>query len=641
MSNFTREMPHRPAHLALVPPSSARAPRVAPRRPSPASPRTSPSPPRTLPPPLAPAAKRPPQLRLVSLSQATLQRAAAPLVTPAPARPLLRVVPKHAPPAPPAPAGRRSMCQLLLAFAIERVVFTPLPPLLLLCAFVLATPALARAQPSRPADAAAPASSGPPDEAGPAEAPPVELSPAELTAEVASLKESLGEARQELHELTSRSRENEQIMEELERKLAVQRVSWSAEYRATLSSFRFEGYSPDGARDADGTPREVTLKNLEQWTHRARLSLQADAGEALRFRARMSVFKRFGESAERIFSDGGSSRNLRDTTVRLDRFWIDWFITQKLSLSLGRISSTDGSPAELRENLERPASTFSAGLIDREYDAAVLTYQLGPLLVRGFYAGWQFARAEESYATLPFLARNSEPVRFYGAGVLWRPGRPRVPSLDLTAYWSPAFRAFPPFAFTPPGGMPVEPSKVPRSIGSVGGVSALVLSRDLIRGLDAFAALSLTHLDPNGKAVEYPIGPGGASIPVLVLSSTGAATHKGYQLYGGVRYTVPWGGGRAPRIGGELTWGSRYLANFSTNTSDLFSRLGVRGRTYDVYALQPISEALFARLSFTFIDHDYTPPAGGALGVTPMLGGTSPETKREITAVNLMLNAAF
>lgn len=81
--------------------------------------------------------------------------------------------------------------------------------------------------------------------------------------------------------------------------------------------------------------------------------------------------------------------------------------------------------------------------------------------------------------------------------------------------------------------------------------------------------------------------------------------------------------------------------NFSTPSSELISRLGVRGRTYDVYVLQPFSDALFARLSFTVIDHDYAPPAGGALGLVPMLGGTAPETKRTIRGVNLTLDAAF
>ena len=76
-------------------------------------------------------------------------------------------------------------------------------------------------------------------------------------------------------------------------------------------------------------------------------------------------------------------------------------------------------------------------------------------------------------------------------------------------------------------------------------------------------------------------------------------------------------------------------------STDLLTRLGVRGRTYDLYAIQPIYPQLFARLSWTMIDHDHAPPIAGALGLIAPLGGTSPAIKRTIHGVNLMLNATF
>jgi Protein of unknown function (DUF3373) len=492
--------------------------------------------------------------------------------------------------------------------------------------------------PAAPPAPALPAPATPPSLPTPPPEPELAAAPSE---ELAALHASLAAANLALADLSTRMRETEKIVEELERKTAQQRLAWSADYRVTLSSFRYSGYALDGSRDADGTPREVTLKNLEQWTHRARLSLQADAGTTLRFRARMVVFKRFGETAAVTIFDGATGRVPRDATVRFDRFWLDWFLTERLSLSVGRISSTDGTPAELRENLDRPAATFTVGLIDREYDAVVMTYQLGPALLRGFYTGWQFQRKEDVTSSLPFLARNSEPVRIYGAGLQLRSSKPRIPSLDLTAYLSPHFRAFPPLDLPQPDGTVISPSKVPSSIGAIGGVTALLLSRDLVKGLDAFAAASFSHLDPNGETIDFPIGPGGASTPVLALASSDADTHIGYQLYGGVRVTSPWGGARAPKLGAEMTYGSRYLVNFATPTSDLLTRLGVRGRTYDAYYIQPIYPSLFARLSWTLLDYEHAPPVGGALGFVAALGGTAPETKRDIMGVNLALHAAF
>ena len=443
-----------------------------------------------------------------------------------------------------------------------------------------------------------------------------------------------------IEELSDRVRELEDIVGELERKTALQRLGWSADYRITLSSFRYEGESPDGARNADGTPRKVVLDNQEQWTHRARLSLQTDPTGSLRFRARLVVFKRFGDSAFVPVLESSAGRVPRDATARFDRFWIDWFLTQRWSLSLGRISATDGSPSELRENLDRPASTLSLGLIDREYDAVAATYQVGNLLLRGFYLSWQFQRADDIYTSLPFLARSEAPMRTYGAAVQYRSTTPAIPNFDITAFISPRFRALPPLDL-PIGGRLVSPTYVPNSLGRVMGATALLLWRDMVKGLDAFLAGSISHVNPNGESLRYPIGPDGASIPVLTLTSADSDSHVGLQVYSGFRLTMPFGGKHAPKTGFEFTFGNRNILSFATPTSDLVTRLGLRGRTYDLYYIQPIYSNLFARLSATILDYDYTPPLGGALGFVPELGGTHQESDRMIRGFNLALHASF
>ena len=443
-----------------------------------------------------------------------------------------------------------------------------------------------------------------------------------------------------IEELTSRVSELEDIVGELERKTALQRLGWSADYRITLSSFHYEGESPDGARNPDGTPKQVELSNQEQWTHRARLSLQADPAGNIRFRARLTVFKRFGDSAFVPVLESSAGRVPRDATARFDRFWIDWFLSSRWSLSLGRISTTDGSPSELRENLDRPASTLSLGLIDREYDAVAATYQVGNLLLRGFYLSWQFQRPDDVYSSLPFLARSEKPMRTYGAAMQYRSTTPAIPNFDITAFISPRFRALPPLDL-PIGGRLVAPSYVPSTLGTVMGATALLLWRDMVKGLDAFLAGSMSYVDPSGEALEYPIGPDGASIPVLTLTSADSDDHLGLQIYTGFRLTMPFGGKRAPKTGFEFTFGNRNIPTFATPTSDLVTRLGLRGRTYDLYYIQPIYENLFVRVSATILDYDYVPAIGGALGYTPALGGTHQESDRMLRAFNLALHASF
>ncbi len=175
----------------------------------------------------------------------------------------------------------------------------------------------------------------------------------------------------------------------------------------------------------------------------------------------------------------------------------------------------------------------------------------------------------------------------------------------------------------------------------MGAGTLLLLWRDLVPGLDLFGSGAVSFADPNGKAIEYPLGPNGEDVPVLALVSSDSDEHLGYHAYGGIRYTLPVGGKHAPRLGFEATYGSRYIVTFSTPTSDLVTRIGVRGQTYDGYVIQPIYENLFVRLSYTLLDYNYAPAIGGGLGFVEAYGGTAPPTERTIQGLNAMLHATF
>jgi hypothetical protein len=465
---------------------------------------------------------------------------------------------------------------------------------------------------------------------------------AEAPAGSADPEDDEATAPNDVADLRERVEQLEDIVQDLERKAAAQRLGWSADYRVTLSSFRYRGDALDGSRQPDGAPRQVDLRNNEQWTHRVRLSIQAAPSSKLRFRARLVAFKRFGDTSFTPLLDAAQSRVPHDAAARFDRFWLDWFATDRLSLSLGRISTSDGSPAELRENLEQPAASISLGFTDAEFDAIAMTYRLGSLLLRTSYISLQFQRPDDPFGMLPFLAKDETPVRIYAASLLVRSSGGALPTAELSAYINPRFRSIYPLPpVLGPDGTPLRPTSSPRSFGKLGAGSLLLLWRELLPGLDLFTSASVSFADPNGEAIEYPLGPGGASVPVFALVGHDADTQLGYQLYGGLRYRLPFGGVRAPKLGFEATHGSRYLVLFTTPTSDLVTRIGVRGDTYDAYYIQPIYANLFARLSYTRIDYSHSPPLGGGLGLTAPFGGTAPEARRLIQGVNLLLHASF
>lgn len=461
---------------------------------------------------------------------------------------------------------------------------------------------------------------------------------------------------EDLAELRHRAVELERRLEEVEKVAAGQRLEWSGDYRASVVSYRYHGEAPDGARNPDGSPVVQDLDNVEQWLHRLRFAIKAEPHPTLRVRARLAMFKRFGTNTATSFAqDSSESRIPRDTVMRIDRAWLDWFITPEVALSIGRISYADGSPAELREFSPKPDATWGQQMVDGEYDTIDLTvHPARAMLARLFYASWSFPRQDDLFsANLP-LNDGTENLRIIGGNVDLYP----LPDDDLTvqlgAYHVPQFRPFtiplrmpgpnPSNAPPPLDGSLRFPSAKPASLGRYSNVSVLAVWRDIERsGVDLFAAGALGILDPNGEAISYPLGPNGEAVPVLTLASADSTDHLTSFVFVGGRLRLPFGGARAPRVGVEYNRGSRYMISFATPTANLTNKLAARGQAVEAYWIQPINKALFARLDWTFIDTAYV---GGFFGpghpaVAAMFGGTARPIDQQLHAVSLTLDTRF
>lgn len=494
-------------------------------------------------------------------------------------------------------------------------------------------------------------------EPAPAE-PPAEPPPDTTPAPATSAPEAPADDR--LEALKARVRELEDRVDEVEKHAALQRLELGGDYRTTLSSFWYHGASPDSNPYAP--PTVIDDRNQEQWLHRVRLMLKAQPSSRFRFRGRMVVFKRFGaNTATPSPQDFSESRIPRDTALRMDRFWLDWFLTPKLALSFGRISYSDGSPAELRENLVQPDATWGLTMVDGEYETVDLTYQpIRAVLLRGFYASWAFPRNDDLFSSNLFLNNGTDNLRIIGgnADII-------VPTAklfaQLGAYYVPKFRPFTipipnPMPPANPGNNPppldgslVFPTAMPDSLGSYANLSLFVMLRDL-GGLDVFAGGALGFLDPNGEAIGYPLAPDGSAVPVLALASAdrGASGTTKF-FYTGARYALPVGSARAPKIGAEYNYGSRYHISFAQPTDTLTNKLANRGSAIEAYIIQPIDERTFLRASWLFIDTKYT---GGFFGAPdpdpasgqPPHGGTAPPVNPDgqtLHALSLTLHASF
>lgn len=465
-------------------------------------------------------------------------------------------------------------------------------------------------------------------------------------------------------QLRQRTRELEKRVDELEKKGALQRLELSGDYRTSLARYWYHGDSPDSNPLVPSDHRAVDLENREQWLHRVRFMIKAQPSERFRFRGRMSVFKRYGTNTTTPSPvDFSQGRVPSDTSVRMDRFWLDWFVTDKVALSFGRISYSDGSPAELRESLEKPDATWGLTMVDGEYETVDVTAQVAPqLLVRGFYASWAFPRNDDLFSSSLFLDSSVPNLRILGGNADLNLPEQKL-FAQLGAYVVPEFRPFsiplpnPAFYLNPAAnptnapppldGSLVFPSTLPESLGWYANLSLFVMLRDL-HGIDAFAGGALGFLRPNDEAISYrgfdPMGRVDANglpieVPMLTLVgadrgmwvpdgqgglvySTGAkADHTTTFLYLGGRWTVPAGGVYAPKIGLEYNRASRYAISFAQTGDLLTNKLATRGSAWEAYVIQPIGERAFLRLDWMYIDAKYTSGMPGNIaGATGFFG---------------------
>ncbi len=492
-----------------------------------------------------------------------------------------------------------------------------------------------------------------------------------------------------VEELEERLRDAEDLLDKIETRSLLQRIQWSGDYRTLVTNSRYSGPSIDGARDPmTGAPVPVDLQNDEQWLHRVRLNLEAQPYKDLRFTGRLTMFKRFGTNTATLFAqDASESRIPRDSTPRFERAWIDWFFHEKAALSLGRISYSNGSPNEIRENLEESDASWGLHMVDGEYETINLTVSpTENILARAFYISWAFPVEGDVNSFFLPLTNGTKALRIVGGNVDIK--MPSVGGLtQLGAYVVPKFRPFtvpiPNFIPAPnPNNAPPPfdgslnfPSKKSPTLGAYANLSALVMLKDIGgSGLDLFASAAIGFLKPEpGAAIFYDVDnflapPGSPKIqdfPVLGLSSAEKCwnqipinpmmpgplitpkaeceTTRSYFGYFGARYKLPLKSKKAPKIGFEYNFASKHWISFNVSRMDLTNKLANRGSSFEGYVIFPFNDFLFARIHALTIQTDYDNgffgPIPNAPG-TPFAGTAAPKDA-QLTVFGAAMNAKF
>jgi len=366
------------------------------------------------------------------------------------------------------------------------------------------------------------------------------------------------------------------------------RLHWFGDYRLIVNNFHV--YDRE-----QGSGSSELFTDL--WTHRLRLGMSWEIMDKVRFYGRLVFMKNFGELIEKpIFFDSQTTRFPRDTSLRIERAYIDWFITDWFVFTAGRVAAPEGPPAELKENTERSA-TWGVQMVEAEFEVVMLTTYLTALLpdtyLRLFYMPFSSVTNIDPFDD-DSLFRDIGISPMHAFGSLLELKIPAIgPNLvQVGVVYNPEFKTrFLPLFDT----LPKAP--FPNTLGWFVSASALIEMKDIARsGLDLFAAYNFIYLAPSGDVVLYDFGDG-FEVPLGLASLDDPNDeHTGHMLYGGARYTVPFLQDYAPKLGFETNYGTKYAVMFTSPSDQKINKLATRGLVFEAYYIQPlVKDHLFLR----------------------------------------------
>ena len=365
------------------------------------------------------------------------------------------------------------------------------------------------------------------------------------------------------------------------------------------------GLSPQMA--AFQATRHVDKKSdSNNWTNRFRINMEADITEGLTFHGRLAMYKNWSDSddgtASDMFNDFNRTHRPNSSALWVDRAYVDWIpqgLPFPLAITVGRHPSSEGPPFEMKENRMRQ-STYPALIFDGEQDGIVATFGLERYT--GLKnSGWRFGYGKAYHSDddnnigspFPFMDDDEKGDSTIFA-TFFETEIPGVPNSLMVLSYAKMWDL--PFYFTGPKmyetGMPNT------ELGDMDLWGVHAQANDIAgTGLDFFISYGGNKSKPNGNSVMGLYG---------LLSSDGQGSETGYSIYTGLRYTIPVGSLKNPKVGFEYNHGSQYWFSMTSASPDLFNKLATRGNAYDVYYIQPVNKHLFFRVGYTRIDYDYT-----------------------------------
>ncbi len=484
-----------------------------------------------------------------------------------------------------------------------------------------------------------------------------------LLAPATVMATTIDELQEELDALSDR-------LERAERKVAVDRVSFTGDLRTRIHTTSQEVYVHAGVATTGGAANvqryDFKEKNDVLYDTRLRLGMQAKVADNVKFSGRLQMYKNWGDSTgvqsldswNAFTMDGTNGGNTTGDWLRVDRAMFVWndIGDTPFYLSIGRRPSTYGAPSNYRENEQR-GGTPLGHTMHFNFDGVTIGYKLsqhtdvegqtlrfcygqgfesqlgnGTLFGSGgtqtsledtHFGGFNFDVWNNETSWLQAIAFGASNISdgFKGVAVM--------PYADMMTYVNGT-------GFVPGPGTPNTNQYVTRMAPTTN-VGNMILAGlgggyTTENEMTFFGSFGFTRLMANDSF--NPMGFGGMmsdAAPIFdgsfnftnAYNTNGVGEdHNGYSIYVGVQIPAPMG-----KFGLEYNYGSEYWTPFTQAQDDVLgSKLATRGQVGEAYYIFDINPRTFIKLAGLYYDYEYT-GSGSVLGkpqkVDDVIAGTA------------------
>ncbi|MEN8134350.1 MAG: DUF3373 family protein [Thermodesulfobacteriota bacterium] len=427
-------------------------------------------------------------------------------------------------------------------------------------------------------------------------------------------------------------------LDEVETAALLDRINLGAEVRVRMDNYQVKNYQPmyvdftPGSptfgnwlvgtnmvpmypAGAAATPFIENERNDSNWSSRFRINMDGDVSKTIKFAARLALQKNWADSMGVFMSTDNNRAHASDgtTNLKVDRFYIDWtpkFFTP-LSISFGRLPTSDGPPLEFKEARQRQ-SIYPALIFDGEPDGIVATAGLERYIslknsgLRFFYA--MATQYDADHLSMNYMDSVTNDLYQDNRvqAVFFETELPALRDSLLVLSYVPAKHILMQSPYSSVGAA--------ESVDNLGDITLygahLQLPNLFGSGLDFFASYGQNRNKPSGNTIDF------AGVNFGLFSSSGntpldadsatTETTTGWAWYTGFRYELPVSVLNRPKLGFEYNRGNKYWFSFTPGASEIFNRLATRGEAFDVYYIQPFNKNLFLRTGYTKIVYEAT-----------------------------------